>query len=63
MRGVKRWQESGRRLDRDARFAAALIGICGPVVVWHGGVRRTLTSARKPQRIAAVVGSARIRIC
>jgi len=55
--------QSGRRIDLVARSVAALIGLCRPVVVSHGGVRRTLTSPRKPERITAVVGNARIRIC
>jgi hypothetical protein len=63
MRGAKRSQESGSRIDRGARSVATLIGFCWPVFVGHGGIWQTLTSPRKPERIAAVVGSARIRIC
>ena len=63
MRGVKRQQDYGRRIDRGARSVAALIGLCWPVFVGDGGVGRTLTRSRKPERIAAVAGSARTGIC
>ncbi len=63
MREAKRQQDYGRHIDCGARSVAALIGLCGPVSVGHGGVPRTLTSSRKPETIAAAVGSATTRIC
>jgi len=53
----------GRAAQLSARSITALIGVCWPVSVGLGGDRSTLTSPRKPERIAAVVESARTRIC
>ena len=49
-------------LLRGAQFAAAIMGLFRSVFVGNGPFRRTLTSSRKPERIAAVVRSLEIGI-
>jgi uncharacterized protein YyaL (SSP411 family) len=53
------------KVDREERPDLDEIYMAATVTLnqGQGGVRRTLTSSRKPERIAAVVGSAKTKIC